>query len=210
MLKKIIDRIEGTWLFHAMNVLVAGIWVHDLVKAVLYYREERQIPTLLLCAMNALLVIFYVRRRRATEVGTSWKVVIVANLGTFGNFLYETGDPIHPAVYTPCMVVMSVALAISVGAFLSLGRSWGIIPANRGVKTGGLYRFVRHPIYASYIVFDMAYVVCVFTWRNLAVALTIALILYARARYEEELLLHDPEYAAYAKKTRYMLIPGVV
>jgi protein-S-isoprenylcysteine O-methyltransferase Ste14 len=210
VLKKIIDRIEGTWLFHVMNVIVAGIWLHDGVKAVLYFRETRQVPTLLLCAMNALLVVFYVRRRRATEVGTAWKVVIVANLGTFGNFLYENADPIWPAVYTPTMVVMSVALAVSVGGFLSLGRSWGIIPANRGVKTRGLYRFVRHPIYASYIIFDLAYVVCVFTWRNLAVALTIGLILYARARYEEELLRHDPEYAAYAQRTRYMLIPGVV
>ena len=157
MLKRIIDRIEGTWLFHALNVLVAAIWLHDGVKAVLYFRETRQLPTLLLCAMNALLVIFYVRRRRATEVGTSWKVVIVANLGTFGNFLYENGEPLHAAAYTPCMVVMCVALVVSLGAFLSLGRSWGIIPANRGVKTGGLYRVVRHPIYASYVIFDAAY-----------------------------------------------------
>jgi protein-S-isoprenylcysteine O-methyltransferase Ste14 len=210
VLKKIIDRIEGTWLFHVMNVLVAGIWLHDAVKAVLYFRETRQVSSLLLCGMNALLVIFYVRRRRATEVGTSWKVVIVANLGTFGNFLYQTGEPLHPAVYWPTMVVMCVALAISLGAFASLGRSWGIIPANRGVKTGGLYRFVRHPIYASYIFFDVAYMIAVFTWRNLAVAATIALILFARARYEEELLMHDPEYAAYAKRTRSMLIPGLL
>lgn len=210
MLKKIIDRIEGTWLFHVMNVLVASIWLHDLVKAVMSFRAERQVASLFLCGMNALLVVFYVRRRRATEVGTAWKVVIVANLGTFGNFLYETGTPLHPAAVWPCVVVTSTALAVSVGAFLSLGRSWGIIPANRGVKTGGLYRFVRHPIYASYIVFDAAYVVWVFSWRNLAVAATIGLILFARARYEEELLLRDPEYAAYAQRTRYMLIPGVV
>jgi protein-S-isoprenylcysteine O-methyltransferase Ste14 len=210
VLKRIIERIEGTWLFHVMNVLVAAIWVHDGIKAVLYFRETKQVATLLLCAMNALLVVFYVRRRRATEVGTSWKVVVVANLGTFGNFLYQNGDLVHAAAYWPTMVVMTGALVVSVGAFLSLGRSWGIIPANRGVKTGGLYRFVRHPIYASYIVFDVAYVLCSFTWRNLAVAATITLILYARARYEEELLLHDPEYAAYAKRTRYMLIPGVV
>jgi protein-S-isoprenylcysteine O-methyltransferase Ste14 len=210
VLKKIIDRIEGTWLFHVMNVLVAAIWLHDLVKAVLNFRAERQISSLFLCGMNALLVVFYVRRRRATEVGTSWKVVVVANLGTFGNFMYESAYPIHDAVVTPCIVVTSIALAVSLGAFLSLGRSWGIIPANRGVKTGGLYRLVRHPIYASYILFDLAYVWWAFSWRNLAVAATIALILYARARYEEEVLLHDPEYAAYARRTRYMLVPGLV
>ena len=210
MLARIIHRIEGTWLFHVMNVLVAAIWVHDGAKAVLYFRDTRLVSSLLLTAMNALLVIFYVRRRRATEVGTSVKVVVVANLGTFGNFLYETGDPIHPAVNAPCTVVMLAALVISLAAFLSLGRSWGIIPANRGVKTGGLYRFVRHPIYASYIIFDAAYALAAFTWRNAAVAATIALILYARARYEEELLLRDPEYAAYAQRTRAMLIPGLL
>jgi protein-S-isoprenylcysteine O-methyltransferase Ste14 len=210
VLARIIRTIEGTWLFHVMNLLVAAIWVHDGYLAVVYFIDTRQVTSLFMSAMNALLVVFYARRRRAVDVGTGVKVVLVANLGTFGNFLYQNGTPLHPLLYQGCLAVMSVALVVTLGAFASLGRSWGIIPANRGVKTGGLYRVVRHPIYASYIVFDVAYSLAEFTWRNVAVAATIALILYARARYEEELLLRDPEYAAYAQRTRYRLIPGLL
>jgi protein-S-isoprenylcysteine O-methyltransferase Ste14 len=210
VLAKVIRLIEGSWLFHVANALVAAIWVHDGAKAVLAYRETHQVASLLMAAMNALLVVFYVRRRRSHDVGASLKVVVLANLGTFGSFLYVTGEPLHPALNEPCLAVMTAALVVSLGAFVSLGRSWGILPANRGVRTGGLYRVVRHPIYASYIVFDVCYALVAATWRNAAVAATIALVLYARARYEEELLLRDPQYAAYATRTRYMLFPGLV
>jgi hypothetical protein len=36
-------------------------------------------------------------------------------------------------------------------ATLRLGRSFGIVATNRGIQTGGLYRIVRHPIYAAYV-----------------------------------------------------------
>ena len=35
---------------------------------------------------------------------------------------------------------------------LSLGRSFGLMPANRGVVSTGMYRLVRHPIYLGYLV----------------------------------------------------------
>jgi protein-S-isoprenylcysteine O-methyltransferase Ste14 len=210
VLARIIHRIEGTWLFHALNLAVAAVWVHDGTKAVLSFVQDRQISALLMSAMNALLVVFYVSRRRSTAVGTSWKVVILANLGTWGGFLYQTAEPLHPAVDRPAIVFMSIVLVVTLGAFLSLGRSWGIIPANRGVRTGGLYRIVRHPIYGCYILFDSAFLLSAATWRNLAVFVATALVLYARACYEEELLLGDPVYAAYATRTRYRLFPGLV
>jgi protein-S-isoprenylcysteine O-methyltransferase Ste14 len=210
VLGRIIRTVESTGLFHALNLLVAAIWVHDGAKAFLTFRESGQLQSLLMSAMNALLVVFYVSRRRSHDVDPSFKVVLLANLGTFGNFLYEPGEPLHPALLSPCLAVMTAMLFVSLGGCVSLGRSWGIIPANRGVRTRGLYRVVRHPIYASYIVFDVAYTLSAATWRNLAVATTITLILYARARYEEALLKRDEEYAAYAGRTRYMLIPGLL
>ena len=36
-----------------------------------------------------------------------------------------------------------------IAALLSLQRSFGIVPANRGIREGGLYRIVRHPLYAA-------------------------------------------------------------
>ena len=40
-----------------------------------------------------------------------------------------------------------------------LWRSFGVVPANRGIKTGGLYRFVRHPIYAGYAITHIGFLI---------------------------------------------------
>ncbi len=62
------------------------------------------------------------------------------------------------------LVLMGVVLAT--GAVLSLGRSFGIEAANRGIQTHGLYRFVRHPIYAAYLPLMGGYLVAYPSWWN--------------------------------------------
>jgi protein-S-isoprenylcysteine O-methyltransferase Ste14 len=37
-------------------------------------------------------------------------------------------------------------------ARLSLGLSIGLVPADRGIVTRGVYRFVRHPIYTGLLI----------------------------------------------------------
>ena len=48
---------------------------------------------------------------------------------------------------------------IVIAGKLSLGRSFGLIPANRGVVSTGVYRFVRHPIYLGYLITHVGFVV---------------------------------------------------
>jgi protein-S-isoprenylcysteine O-methyltransferase Ste14 len=47
-------------------------------------------------------------------------------------------------------VLMFAGMIIQISAKAILWRSYGIVPANRGVKTKGPYHFVRHPMYAGY------------------------------------------------------------
>ena len=42
---------------------------------------------------------------------------------------------------------------------ITLGRSFGVVPANRGVVVGGPYNFVRHPIYTGYLITHVAFLV---------------------------------------------------
>ena len=52
-----------------------------------------------------------------------------------------------------CTVLLSAAgLRVVIAGKLSLGRSFGLMPANRGVVSTGLYRIVRHPIYMGYLI----------------------------------------------------------
>ena len=49
------------------------------------------------------------------------------------------------------------ACSIIIAGKLTLGRSFGLMPANRGVVSSGIYRFVRHPIYAGYLITHVAF-----------------------------------------------------
>jgi protein-S-isoprenylcysteine O-methyltransferase Ste14 len=102
-----------------------------------------------------------------------------------------------------------VGLTLAVVAVTFLGRSIGIVAANRGVKTEGLYRWVRHPMYASYMLSYVGYLFSYPTPRNgLIVALT-ALALNARAVVEERFLAADAAYRDYLGRVRWRFVPFV-
>jgi protein-S-isoprenylcysteine O-methyltransferase Ste14 len=91
----------------------------------------------------------------------------------------------------------------------ALGRSFGIVAANRGVKTAGLYSFVRHPAYTGYLVSYLGYVGENPSLRNavLLVAGTAAQVV--RISEEERMLSFDQAYRAYLARVRRRLIPFV-
>jgi protein-S-isoprenylcysteine O-methyltransferase Ste14 len=94
-------------------------------------------------------------------------------------------------------------------AKLILRRSFGIAPANRGIKITGPYRFMRHPMYAGYLAVHIGVLAVMFSWWNLAVyAIGWTAQIY-RLIAEERLLSEDSEYRDYAAQVRWRLIPGV-
>src|SRR5581483_7414705 len=103
--------------------------------------------------------------------------------------------PAAPSAVIPATLATTVMLAgllMQISAKLSLWRSFGLVPANRGVKTRGLYRVVRHPVYAGYTLTHLGFLLGVL-----------------RMLREEALLGRDPAYAAYAARVRYRVLPGV-
>ena len=59
-------------------------------------------------------------------------------------------------------------LAWQVAAKVTLGRSFGLLPAARGLVTSGPYRVVRHPIYLGYLITHLAFVAANPTMWNVA------------------------------------------
>jgi len=95
-----------------------------------------------------------------------------------------------------------------------LNLSFGIVAANRGVKNSGLYKIVRHPMYAGYFLslscFAMQNVPDEASLIRNGIILTVTLIgLIIRIKYEEDLLIKDPQYKKLLKTTPYRLIPKV-
>jgi protein-S-isoprenylcysteine O-methyltransferase Ste14 len=104
-------------------------------------------------------------------------------------------------------IINFFAILIGIGALLSLGRSFGIVPAVRKVRTGGLYRIIRHPMFVSDMLFKIPLVLKYLTLYNLIV-LAISVALYIlRASYEEEILIKTDEYRQYVHNVKYRFIP---
>ena len=104
---------------------------------------------------------------------------------------------------------MFAGMMFQISAKAALWRSYGLIPANRGVKTGGPYRFVRHPMYAGYTLTHIGFLIGFPSLQNLLVYFATFLVEVARLIREELILNKDPLYRDYTTRVHYRLLPGV-
>ncbi len=155
--------------------------------------------------VGVILVLFQRRGTWATSAYTT----TIAFLGTaFPLLVVAGGTAIAPNHIAMAFVIFGTGIALV--AKLSLRRSFGLVPANRGVKSGGAYRFVRHPMYTGYVFNHIGMLLIFFSAWNIAIYAATWLLLYLRAIEEEKFLLTDPEYAAYASKVKGRIVPGLV
>ena len=106
-------------------------------------------------------------------------------------------------------LVQLAGFAIVLVALGALGRSFGIVAANRGVKTAGLYSLVRHPAYTGYLVSYLGYVGENGSLRNVVLLLVGTAAQLVRMSEEERMLSFDGAYRAYLARVRRRLLPYV-
>ncbi|WP_052100338.1 methyltransferase family protein [Burkholderia cepacia] len=135
--------------------------------------------------------------------------VIVALGGSFYCLAYQLNASTQLIPEWAGGVWQISGIAWQLFAKLSLGRSFGLLPANRGVVSTGAYRFMRHPIYAGYLLSEIGFLLANFSTRNLLTIGIWMLLQIARIVMEERVLSEDADYRAYKTKVRYRLIPGV-
>jgi protein-S-isoprenylcysteine O-methyltransferase Ste14 len=130
--------------------------------------------------------------------------------GTIFPLLVVAGGALNPLLpIALCFSIIIFGLFIQIAAKVALGRSFGLIAANRGVKSSGPYRFVRHPMYAGYTVAHIGIFLSFPSLRNAALySLALAFQVFRIAR-EERVLMQDPDYRALAGRVRYRLVPGI-
>lgn len=162
-----------------------------------------------LVLVGELLVLFFVLiGRPASAVSTSPREWLLAFAGSAAPlFVMPGGEQIAP---TPVIAaVFLIGILAQIAAKLSLNRSFGVVPANRGVVTTGLYGLIRHPVYASYLIGHAAFLLANPTFWNLAVYSIALALQVGRILAEEGLLARDAAYVAYQQSVRYRLVPGV-
>jgi len=110
------------------------------------------------------------------------------------------------------LFTVAVGLSLTFFGIIHLGKSGTPFPkprAGANLITSGLYKFVRHPTYASVVLAALGWSI----WRSNALSLFFSVLLFIlfefKSRLEEKWLLEVfPEYDNYRKKVRCKFIPG--
>jgi protein-S-isoprenylcysteine O-methyltransferase Ste14 len=209
--------------FIGSNILLGVLFAFFAFAAFLNWRRTGHIQSLILAFQELLIVALAITRHHSIAESRSVWDWIVALLGTAAPLLQRPPPTVvedtvsalqQPLVASPALESIGLALqvvsaALATIAVISLGRSFGIVAANRGVRTVGFYRFVRHPLYGSYMVGYLGFLLGNLSVWNIALIAITVLCQYARAVAEERILLQDPVYQAYAQQVRYRFIPYI-
>jgi len=91
-----------------------------------------------------------------------------------------------------------------------MGRSFGVLPANRGIVSKGPFRWIRHPIYFGWLILSIGYAMSYANGSNIMLIVATLPFMVWRIDQEEVHLGADPEYRRYMDRVRYRLWPGVV
>lgn len=166
-------------------------------------------PEFSLFLFSELLGVFLILTQRRGSWTTEAFPIIIALIGTGAALLVmPQGTALAPAAVSATLFFVGGFIALL--AKLSLGRSFGLVPANRGVKRGGIYRFVRHPMYFGYMMNHLGFLLAFFSLWNVVIYAIAWYCLWLRAREEEKFLLRDEAYVAYASDVRFRLVPGIL
>ena len=181
-----------------------------LVRALTEWMQRPTLTLTLVIVGELVTLAIYLSARPAVR-GSFAPIAVVSTLvATFFFYLValNQGLVLAPLWLTASMQVGGILWQIY--AKLSLGRSFGLLPANRGIVTHGAYGLVRHPIYLGYFVGHMGFLLGSFSWYNLWLFAVLYFFQYLRILEEEKLLAADAEYLAYMKKIKYRLLPGII
>ncbi|HTT84330.1 MAG TPA: methyltransferase [Rhizomicrobium sp.] len=159
-----------------------------------------------------LLVLAMLVRRppmRVTPQPLYWLLAFVATYWLFITGRFATaGVPLAPRWLI--FALSFASFVVSVWARASLGRSIGLVPAQRGLVTRGAYRFMRHPIYTGVYFSYAALTLQNFSPINAAIFATGAGLFVIKSFVEEDFLRQEPDYAAYMAAVPWRWLPGII
>jgi protein-S-isoprenylcysteine O-methyltransferase Ste14 len=193
----------------AARAFVGALFVMLSANLMADFLRTGRVTGLLFVGSEALVVVLTIVRRRARQVDRSVLAAVLTTISLVGPPLLRPSDAPALAPDALTAIVSAIGLMVVIAGKLTLGRSFGIVPANRGVVARGPYNVVRHPIYAGYLVTHAAALVAYPSVANVTILLMADVALVLRALLEERVLYADVAYQRYCQRVTWHLVPGV-
>jgi protein-S-isoprenylcysteine O-methyltransferase Ste14/uncharacterized membrane protein (UPF0127 family) len=191
----------------AVNFVLAGLYLLFAAANLASWRATGRPVGLGIMVVELMAATLFFLRRDPWVTSRAPLAWISTGVGSFGMLAARPAyGPVFGlgALYVGIQLAGAIAAAWSLGA---LGRSFGLVAANRGVRTSGPYRLVRHPLYVSYFLTYVGYVLENPSPWNAVLLLAVMACQVVRIGTEEKCLRADPEYARFCERVRYRLVP---
>lgn len=192
------------------RMAIVALFTFMAVRIGTDFLQTGRLTGLLLLASEGLVVVLTVFRRPTSVVDRSLRARVLTTISLIGPLL--VGPAAAVSALLPEMTTVSLTacgLLVVIGGKLSLGRSFGLMPANRGVVSSGLYRIVRHPIYMGYLITHVGFFAANPRMWNFLTLVGADVALMIRAVCEEETLARDAAYREYQTRVRWRVLPWV-
>jgi protein-S-isoprenylcysteine O-methyltransferase Ste14 len=163
----------------------------------------------LLLASESAIAFFTLIRRPTDRLSMRLGDWMLAMTATCAGLLIVPGVVVSQALVPLGVLLFIIGNLFQLWAKMVLRRSFGVAPANRGVKVSGPYRYVRHPMYVGYGIVHISVLLLMFWPVNLVIYAIGWWAQVLRILAEERVLSQDPAYAEYMKQVKWRLIPGV-
>lgn len=162
---------------------------------------------------NSMLLIMLLRssRLRPLKVDQSNVVFIVSLLASNGYIILGFLNlPLRGVYYDKELALLAslfdlLAIPFYLQAVLNLGKNLTILPEANKLKTTGIYSFTRHPLYITYIYWDIMQVFILQSWLIGGLSILDIGMQVFRAKREEIILQREfPEYNEYRRKVGWI------
>lgn len=190
------------------RMLVVTLFLLLCMRLTGHPQSGQRLLAFLFVAGESVPVVLVVIRRPARTLSLDlrdWAITLTATIMPL--LVRPGGAAVLPLVWCGAFILSGFALQF--WAKLALGRSFGLAPADRGLKVGGPYRLIRHPAYSGYLLMDLGFTLANPNLWNLAIYAIAYAAQFARIFAEERVLYADPAYRLYAARVRWRMLPGV-
>jgi protein-S-isoprenylcysteine O-methyltransferase Ste14 len=205
-MKSVPELVHWKPLNIAIGTALGLLWAYFGYRHLVAFQAYGIHSHLLFGCIETLIGTFFILRSAPQTVSTNPLDWLIAFIGSFATSFY---DPSSWGILPEADKLVYAGLILQIFGILSLNKSLAIVPAKRQIKTRGMYRVVRHPLYTSHILAMTGYVlVSTSTWNMVVYAISVA-ALFIRIIREERHLALDPIYRQYMQQVRYRLVPLV-